>query len=171
MTFDKPSGEPSISRLIDRLKLLYKVKEDQELAIVLGASKSAVANWRRRARLPKSVIVQVSKDFPGEQLALTQGDDALRIKLNEDVYAAALFIVDDSPPPIWQGEPQGSLQNLRLRAFIFSDVVDALRRHIISNLLELDVGDALIQRCIRDYQEDRIEGMAKALMKGLRGEG
>jgi hypothetical protein len=48
--------------VISRIKAHYGAKTDQELAISLGVSKSAIGSWRARNSVPLEALVSIAKD-------------------------------------------------------------------------------------------------------------
>lgn len=170
LTTDKLSDSkmPFMLR-ISRVKALYGVEQDQELARALGTSKAAVASWRRRQELPAWVLAKVLSEFPAHRLQAAAGP--ISGILNEPaVYAAALAILELSPPPVWAGETADSPQNMLLRAHVLLELVEAIALHVKRvherDGLQMDAV-ALFERCLADFHASVIPGVDKALFRDI----
>jgi hypothetical protein len=148
---------------VDALKRLYAVQLDQDLAAILGSSKAAVAKWRRRGELPAWVAAKASADFPTS--AHTFAAEGVSLA---EVFAVALAIFDQTPPPVlFPEKPADNPMNMGLRGRVFADAVEVISRHankVLSAIPDMD-HVALIERCFADFRAGRIEGLTEALRR------
>lgn len=112
---------------IERLKAHIGATTDDELAKSLGYSKQAIANWRRRGKVPIDAELKISQQF-GAQLARTpELRNIATIKEDEIVYGAALLAMAEMGPDVEQlPSPQRELTKGR----VFRELEGFLRQRL-----------------------------------------
>lgn len=155
----------TVSEHIDRMKVLYGVKEDQELAEKLGASKSAVANWRRRNAIPASVKEKVARQFGAVSVLGFFGEAWQGVRYLDNVHAVALHIYEDLRDRIMFDSSE-RLWRFRWWGCTFEEIEAGLRDHIRKELAEVETGEPLISRCIADYEAGKIEAIETLFGRG-----
>lgn len=153
--------------VVDWLKRLYGVEQDQQLARILGATKSAVANWRRRGDVPAWVAARYLADFPAErQLVMAEDEGMKRWALEaSDVYAVVAEIIERRPLPRWpSSDPESTVLNAAFRGKVFADLVDAVSRHIALKVQD-STSVEVIARCLADFESGAIEGVERTLLR------
>lgn len=87
--------------VIDRAKALHGVKQDQELARLLGVSKTAIASWKRRESIPTKYLIgmvfgtekTVDWLLDGTEPHAPSVNDDEQISVDRDILWMALRIV------------------------------------------------------------------------------
>lgn len=82
------SSKISAESVIERLKQLFEVKTDQELAGILGVSKPTISSWRQRNSVSHTICIQISQEKNISLDWLLAGEGAM-LKTNGDNIAAA----------------------------------------------------------------------------------
>jgi predicted nucleic acid-binding Zn-ribbon protein len=105
-------------KIIERLKVLFKVKTDTELALRLGVAQSTLASWKKRDSIDYALVIAKcddgdlnwlfrgdSMEMPQEELEVTQLEseiDAMKAQvqsLRQQLNARVRLKLGDLPQP------------------------------------------------------------------------
>lgn len=116
---------------IERMKSAFGVVTDEALAAKLDLSKQAVANWRRRGRVPDAIQVQLVNIF-GPDMAADKVNEMLADAREDDIaYAAAMYAYErankNHTAPL-------SLKERLHQGLTFRSVEDAIRDYLRENV-------------------------------------
>jgi hypothetical protein len=67
-------GEQNVSEILARLKSVYHLDNDADLARFLGISSSRLANWKRRSSIPLRLVLTKCEDLNKEWLLTGEGE-------------------------------------------------------------------------------------------------
>lgn len=159
--------EQAVLENIERMKVLYGVKTDEELARKLGIGKSTVAAWRRRNSIPASVREKIAQQFGAASAFGFFGESWQGVRYLDNVHAVALHIYEELRTRIsFPDSHNHRLWRFRWLGCLFEQIEDALRSHIRTELAEVETGEPLISRCIEDYEAGKIEAIETLFGRG-----
>lgn len=112
---------------IERVKAAFGVVTDEDLAFRLGLSKQAIANWRKRDKIPMNIQLQIAQIF-GDDLSFSEKASKLgKFREDEIVYAAAIYAFERNFKILGR-EP--TLRERLSFGFFFDDVEKEIRTYL-----------------------------------------
>ncbi|MFA9499927.1 helix-turn-helix domain-containing protein [Mannheimia sp. E30BD] len=83
--------------IIDRMKTLANVREDQELAKIFGIGKTAVANWKRGTAISLAYVADFAEKYNCDLNWLITGESKeKKLDTSERMLLTAFADLDDS---------------------------------------------------------------------------
>ena len=139
---------------IERLKAALNVSTDEALAQELGYSKQAIANWRRRGKVPIDAELRITDRY-GADLARTP---ALRnvstLQEDEIVYGAALLAFEEISAEF---DELPSPQRELLKGRVFREIEEFFRKRLAEKNLNYSDHISIIDGILHLVGDDAIK--------------
>ncbi|MEP4768254.1 MAG: helix-turn-helix domain-containing protein [Roseibium sp.] len=151
----------SVRVYIERLKVHFGVRSDEQLGAILGVKKQSVSSWRRRNKIPLAIELKLVQSN-GAQFAWSNETRKLSENRENQIAAAASLycLIERGLDNPFMSEPV----NLLRHGNILNDLMSDFKKLIRENDLDLERESAL-KALIRMYNRRELKQINAILLQ------
>lgn len=155
----------SIRVYIERMKAALGVVTDEDLSKSLGISKQAIANWRRREKIPLEIELKMVERFGADLAHEPLTREFALARENQIVHATTLYIFSYFENRI--GRETTTEEKLALGS-IFREVEEYVRKEVRSWGMDEMRPDAFLKTMILHFNRGYFKEIDVAFSKALK---